>query len=266
MLGMNINTDSQLTLEASPPHLSAVTADAITKIYRPGGAEVRALDCVSLDIPRRRLVAIMGPSGSGKSTLLHCLAGLDTVSSGRVTVGDADLTGMSEVELTRLRRDSIGFVFQSFNLMPMLSTRENIMLPFDLRGTSPSDGEWIDSLIDTLGLRERLDHHPSELSGGQQQRVAVARALATRPEIVFADEPTGNLDSRSSAELLEFLSEAVWGLGQTIAMVTHDPVAATYASEVLFLLDGRLVDRVSRPTREEVLERLSVLGDIRRRA
>jgi putative ABC transport system ATP-binding protein len=203
----------------------------------------------------------MGPSGSGKSTLLHCLAGLDSVTSGRVTVGDVDLTGLSDVELTRLRRDSIGFVFQSFNLMPMLTASENIMLPFDLRGATPSDTGWIDQLVDTLGLRERLDHHPSELSGGQQQRVAVARALATRPRIVFADEPTGNLDSKSSAELLEFLSEAVWSLGQTIAMVTHDPIAATYASEVLFLLDGRLVDRVSRPTRDEVLERLSMLGD-----
>jgi putative ABC transport system ATP-binding protein len=266
MLGMHINTDSQLSIEPSPPRLAAVTADSITKIYKSGDAEVRALNGVSLDIPSRRLVAIMGPSGSGKSTLLHCLAGLDSVSSGRVTVGDVDLTDLSDVELTRLRRDSIGFVFQSFNLMPMLTAAENIMLPFDLRGEAPNDTEWIDRLVDTLGLRERLDHHPSELSGGQQQRVAVARALATRPQIVFADEPTGNLDSRSSAELLEFLSDAVCALGQTIAMVTHDPIAATYASEVLFLLDGRLADRVSRPTREEVLERLSVLGEVRRGA
>ena len=266
MLVMNINTDIQLSLDPSPPHLSAVTAEAITKIYTSGDTEVRALDGVSLDIPRQRLVAIMGPSGSGKSTLLHCLAGLDSVTSGRVTVGDVDLTRLPDVELTRLRRDRIGFVFQSFNLMPMLSAWENITLPFDLRGAAPSDTEWIDRLIDTLGLRERLHHQPSELSGGQQQRVAVARALATRPQIVFADEPTGNLDSRSSAELLEFMSDAVWGLGQTIAMVTHDPIAATYASEVLFLLDGRLVDRLSQPTRDEVLERLSVLAEVRRRS
>jgi putative ABC transport system ATP-binding protein len=263
---MNTHTDTQASIEPSAPRLTAVTAQAITKVYESGDAEVRALDGVSLDIPPRRLVAIMGPSGSGKSTLLHCLAGLDSVTSGRVTVGDVDLTGLSDVDLTRLRRDSIGFVFQSFNLMPMLTASENIMLPFDLRGATPSDTGWIDQLVDTLGLRERLDHHPSELSGGQQQRVAVARALATRPRIVFADEPTGNLDSKSSAELLEFLSEAVWSLGQTIAMVTHDPIAATYASEVLFLLDGRLVDRVSRPTRDEVLERLSMLGDGRRRS
>ncbi|MGZ4214551.1 MAG: ABC transporter ATP-binding protein [Solirubrobacteraceae bacterium] len=263
---MNIKTDTQVSIEPSAPRLAAVTAEAITKIYKSGDMQIRALDGVSLDIPARQLVAIMGPSGSGKSTLLHCLAGLDSVSSGRVTVGDVDLTGLSDVELTRLRRDRIGFVFQSFNLMPMLTAWENIMLPFDLRGGSPTDTEWIDRLVDTLGLRERLDHHPSELSGGQQQRVAVARALATRPQIVFADEPTGNLDSHSSAELLEFLSDAVWGLDQTIAMVTHDPIAATYATEVLFLLDGRLVDRVSRPTREEVLERLSMLGDGGRRS
>jgi putative ABC transport system ATP-binding protein len=240
---------------------SAVVAEEVTKIYSSGDTAVRALDHVSLEIPERRLVAIMGPSGSGKSTLLHCLAGLDTVTSGRVILGTVDLTNQSDLELTRVRRDHIGFVFQSFNLMPMLTARENVMLPFELRGSSAHDSDWIERLIDALGLRERLDHRPAELSGGQQQRVAVARALATRPQIVFADEPTGNLDSRSSAELLEFLSEAVWGLGQTVAMVTHDPVAASYASEVLFLVDGQLVDRLSRPTREEVLDKLSALGD-----
>lgn len=258
---MTINTDTQLSIEPSSPRLAAVQAEAITKIYSSGDTAVRALDDVSLEIPQRRLVAIMGPSGSGKSTLLHCLAGLDTVTSGRVMVGDVDLTDLSDVELTRVRRDHIGFVFQSFNLMPMLTAYENLMLPFELRGGSPSDTAWIDRLIDALGLRERLDHRPGELSGGQQQRVAVARALATRPQIVFADEPTGNLDSRSSAELLEFLAEAVWDLGQTIAMVTHDPVAASYASEVLFLVDGRLVDRISSPTRDAVLEKLRLLGD-----
>jgi putative ABC transport system ATP-binding protein len=175
-------------------------------------------------------------------------------------LGTVELTELSDVELTRVRRDCIGFVFQSFNLLPMLTARENIMLPFALRGTSPDDEKWIASLIDTLGLRDRLDHHPSELSGGQQQRVAVARALATKPQIVFADEPTGNLDSASSADLLTFLAGAVADLGQTIAMVTHDPVAASYASEVLFLLDGRLVDRISQPTRDQVLERLRLLG------
>jgi putative ABC transport system ATP-binding protein len=238
---------------------AAVRADAIFKTYSSGDTAIRALDGVSLEIPEQRLVAIMGPSGSGKSTLLHCLAGLDTVDSGRVTVGTADLTGLSDAELTRLRRDCIGFVFQSFNLMPMLTASENIRLPFALRGEGSGETEWVERLIETLGLADRLNHHPSELSGGQQQRVAVARALVTRPRIVFADEPTGNLDSRSSGELLRFLADAVSDLGQTIAMVTHDPVAASHASEVLFLLDGRLVDRMSHPTRDAVLEKLRVL-------
>jgi putative ABC transport system ATP-binding protein len=257
---MTTNTDIQLSSDPSMPRLAAVKAEALTKTYGSGGTSVRALDGVSLEIAERRLVAIMGPSGSGKSTLLHCLAGLDTVTSGRVMVGTVDLTELSDVELTRVRRDRIGFVFQSFNLLPMLTARENIMLPFALRGTSARDGGWIEQLIETLGLRDRLDHHPSELSGGQQQRVAVARALATRPRVVLADEPTGNLDSRSSAELLTFLAGAVADLGQTIVIVTHDPVAASYASEVLFLLDGRLVDRISHPTRDQVLERLRRLG------
>jgi putative ABC transport system ATP-binding protein len=260
MSAMTTNTDTQPRLDQSASHPAAVTAQAISKTYRAGDTQVHALDGVTLEIPEGRLVAIMGPSGSGKSTLLHCLAGLDTVSAGRVAIGDVDIAGLSDRELTRLRRDCIGFVFQSFNLMPMLTARENIMLPFDLRGASPDDDDWIEELIDTLGLRDRLDHRPSELSGGQQQRVAVARALATRPQVVFADEPTGNLDSRSGAELLGFMAGAVSCLGQTIAMVTHDPVAASYASEVLFLLDGRLVDRMARPTRDEVLERLRLLG------
>jgi putative ABC transport system ATP-binding protein len=260
MFAMTINTDIHLSSGPSPRRLAAVKADAVTKTYGSGGASVRALDGVSLEIAERRLVAIMGPSGSGKSTLLHCLAGLDTVTSGRVMVGTVDLTELSDVELTRVRRDRIGFVFQSFNLLPMLTAWENIMLPFALRGASPEDGAWVEGLIDTLGLRDRLEHHPSELSGGQQQRVAVARALATQPQVVLADEPTGNLDSRSSSELLDFLAGAVADLDQTIAMVTHDPVAASYASEVLFLLDGALVDRLSHPTRDQVLERLRRLG------
>jgi putative ABC transport system ATP-binding protein len=260
MSGMTINTNIELTRDALAPSLAAVKADAVTKTYGSGDTSVRALDGVSLEIAERRLVAIMGPSGSGKSTLLHCLAGLETVTSGRVMVGTIDLTELSDVELTRVRRDRIGFVFQSFNLLPMLTSRENILLPFALRGTAPGDDDWIEQLIETLSLRDRLDHHPSELSGGQQQRVAVARALATRPQVILADEPTGNLDSRSSADLLRFLADAVADLGQTVVMVTHDPVAASYASEVLFLLDGRLVDRISHPTRDGVLERLRLLG------
>ncbi len=256
---MNLKTDIQPSSEPTASRLAAVKADAVTKTYGSGDTAVRALDGVSLEIAERRLVAIMGPSGSGKSTLLHCLAGLDTVTSGRVMVGTIDLTELSDNELTRVRRDRIGFVFQSFNLLPMLTARENIMLPFALRGTSPGDADWIEQLIETLGLQDRLNHHPSQLSGGQQQRVAVARALATRPQVVLADEPTGNLDSRSSAELLDFLAGAVADLGQTIAMVTHDPVAASYASEVLFLTDGWLVDRILDPTRDRVLERLSRL-------
>ena len=256
-----MTTNNHIPLSNDPsPRLAAVKADSVTKTYGSGGTSVRALDDVSFEIAERRLVAIMGPSGSGKSTLLHCLAGLDTVTSGRVMVGAVDLTELSEIELTRLRRDRIGFVFQSFNLLPMLTARENIMLPFALRGTSPGDGAWIDQLVEALGLRDRLGHHPSELSGGQQQRVAVARALATKPQVVLADEPTGNLDSRSSDELLSFLAGAVAELGQTVVMVTHDPAAASYASEVLFLLDGGLVDRISQPTQDQVLERLRLLG------
>jgi putative ABC transport system ATP-binding protein len=220
---------------------------------------VRALDDVTVDMPARRLTAIMGPSGSGKSTLMHCMAGLDTLTAGRVLIGDQDLSDLSDQALTRLRRDHVGFVFQAFNLIPTLSAIENIRLPFTLAGRTP-DAAWLDEVITTVGLRDRLDHRPNQLSGGQQQRVAVARAVATRPEIVFADEPTGNLDSRAGAEILGFLRRAVDDLGQTVAMVTHDPVAASYADAVVFLADGRIVDQMPAPTAERVLDRIKSLG------
>jgi putative ABC transport system ATP-binding protein len=197
----------------------------------------------------------MGPSGSGKSTLMHCAAGLDTLTSGSARIGDVELSGLTDKQLTVLRRERIGFVFQSFNLVPTLTVRENITLPRDLSGR-PADPEWIDALVDVVGLRDRLHHRPSELSGGQQQRVAVARALAGRPDVVFADEPTGNLDSRSGAEVLGLLGRAVHEMGRTAVMVTHDPVAAAHADEVLFLADGRLVDRMPEPTAERVLDRM----------
>jgi putative ABC transport system ATP-binding protein len=233
----------------------AARAEAITKLYGSGDAKVIALDDVTVGIPRGGFIAVMGPSGSGKSTLMHCMAGLDTVDAGRVLVGDVDLTRLDERQLTRLRRDRVGFVFQAFNLVPTLTALENITLPIDIGGRRP-DRDWLDSVIDTVGLRGRLGHRPSELSGGQQQRAAFARALASRPDIVFADEPTGNLDSRSGAELLSFLRGFVKEIGQTVVMVTHDPVAAAYADEVLFLGDGRIVGRLPGPTAERVLERM----------
>jgi putative ABC transport system ATP-binding protein len=243
----------------TPGAPAAVRAEAAVKVYGRGDTAVHALDGVTLALPAGRFTAIMGPSGSGKSTLMHCLAGLDTLSSGRVLVGEADLGRMSERELTRLRRDRIGFVFQAFNLLPMLTARENITLTMDLASRKP-DRRWLDAVIDTVGLRSRLKHRPSELSGGQQQRVAVARALAGRPQVTFADEPTGNLDSRSGGEILAFMRRAVDELGQTIVMVTHDPVAAAYADAVVFLADGRIVDRMTAPTAERVLERLKASG------
>ncbi|HET6860478.1 MAG TPA: ABC transporter ATP-binding protein, partial [Streptomyces sp.] len=233
----------------------AARARGLTKAYGTGETAVIALDSVDVDIARGRFTAVMGPSGSGKSTLMHCLAGLDTVSAGQVWLGDTELTGLKERELTRLRRDKIGFMFQSFNLLPTLSAAENITLPMDIAGRKP-DQEWLERVIDTLGLRDRLRHRPAELSGGQQQRVACARALASRPELIFADEPTGNLDSRAGAEVLSFLREAVDELAQTVVMVTHDPVAAAHADLVLFLGDGRIVDDMPSPTADAVLERL----------
>jgi putative ABC transport system ATP-binding protein len=237
----------------------AARAVAATKVYGTGPTAVTALDDVSLDIPGGRFTAIMGPSGSGKSTLMHCLAGLDDLTSGEVRIGDVDLGSLSDKELTRLRRDRIGFVFQAFNLVPTLTAEENITLPAALAGKRP-DAAWLDTVVTTTGLTDRLGHRPSELSGGQQQRVAVARALATRPEIIFADEPTGNLDSRSGGEILDFLRLAVREMGQTIVMVTHDPVAAGYADDVVFLADGRVVDHMAEPTPERVLDRIKQLG------
>jgi putative ABC transport system ATP-binding protein len=247
---------------ASPPTLAVARAVHATKVYGRGSTEVRALDGVDLDVLPRELTSVMGPSGSGKSTLMHCLAGLDTLTSGSAFIGNTDLGTLPEAELTRLRRDHIGFVFQAYNLVPTLTVRENITLPLDLAGRSRSDGqdEWIDHVITTVGLGDRLAHRPSELSGGQQQRVAVARALASRPRLVFADEPTGNLDSRTGAEILEFLARSVRELNQTIVMVTHDPVASGYADRVVFLADGRVVDELREPTAPVVLDRMKALG------
>src|SRR4051812_13398112 len=228
---------------------AAARAVGATKAYGSGDTAVRALDDVSVAFPGGRFTAIMGPSGSGKSTLMHCVAGLDTLTSGEAWIGDVELGSLSDKELTRLRREQVGFVFQAFNLLPELIAMENITLPLDLAGKKP-DQAWLDEVIDTVRLRDRLSHHPSELSGGQQQRVAVARALVTRPGIVFADEPTGNLDSRSSAEILGFMRRAVDELGQTIVMVTHDPVSASSAHAVLFLADGRIVGELESPTPE----------------
>jgi putative ABC transport system ATP-binding protein len=238
---------------------AAARAVGATKVYGAGATAVAALDEVSVDVPAHRFTAIMGPSGSGKSTLMHCLAGLDTLTEGQVFVGDVDLGTLSDRDLTLLRRDRIGFVFQAFNLVPTLSARENIVLPARLAGRRP-DQAWFDEVVATVRLGDRLAHRPSELSGGQQQRVAVARALAGRPDIVFADEPTGNLDSRSGAELLGFLRRAVDDMGQTVVMVTHDPLAAANADSVLFLADGRIVDHLDHPTAPAVLDRISSLG------
>ncbi len=247
---------------STPPAsgLAAARALRATKVYGSGDTEVRALDDVTIDFESGRFTAIMGPSGSGKSTLMHCVAGLDALTSGQVHIGDTDLTTLGDKDLTRLRRDKVGFVFQSYNLIPTLNAEENITLPLDLAGRDP-DRSWIDEVVRTVGLGDRLKHRPSELSGGQQQRVAVARALGARPAIIFADEPTGNLDSRAGAEILGFMQRAVTDLGQTIVMVTHDPVAAAYASRVVFLADGRIVDELHDPTAEQLLDRMKAFGD-----
>ncbi|MEZ5409902.1 MAG: ABC transporter ATP-binding protein [Acidimicrobiales bacterium] len=241
------------------PIAAAAAAVGATKVYGKGDTVVRALDGVDVTFDKGRMTAIMGPSGSGKSTLMHCLAGLDQLTSGRVVIGSTDLTQLNERQLTQLRRDRIGFIFQAFNLIPTLSAAENIRLPMDLAGTTP-DMRWVEHVIATVGLGDRSRHRPSELSGGQQQRVAVARALASRPEIVFADEPTGNLDSRTGAEILGFMARAVVELGQTIVMVTHDPVAASYADRVVFLADGRLRGQLDHPTADTVLDAMRNLG------
>jgi putative ABC transport system ATP-binding protein len=238
---------------------AAAQAIGATKVYGDGDTAVLALDEVDVTFERGRFTAVMGPSGSGKSTLMHCVAGLDTLTSGRVLVGEVDLSTLSDKELTRLRRDRIGFVFQAFNLIPTLTAAENIVLPDRLAGRR-ADAAWVDEVVMAVGLGDRLGHRPSELSGGQQQRVAVARALAGRPDIVFADEPTGNLDSRTGAEILGFLRRAVDDMGQTVVMVTHEPTAAAHADEVVFLADGRIVDGLAAPTATSVLDRMSSLG------
>ena len=241
---------------AAPPAARAVD---VTKVYGKGEAEVRALDGVSVEFGSGRFTAIMGPSGSGKSTLMHCMAALDSAPAGQVYVGDTELTQLGDKQLTRLRRDKIGFVFQAFNLVPTLTARENILLPMSIAGREP-DKEWFDTVIATVGLGDRLNHRPNELSGGQQQRVACARALASRPEIVFADEPTGNLDSTSGAEVLGFLRRSVDDYQQTIVMVTHDPVAAGYTDRVVFLADGKIVDEIRQPTSDSVLDKMRELS------
>ena len=248
-------------MTATIPPITAVAARAVqaSKIYGKGDMAVRALDAIDVEFPQAQYTAIMGPSGSGKSTLLHCLAGLDSLTSGHVYLGDIDLSTLSDKEVTRVRRDRVGFIFQTFNLIPTLTALENITLPISLAGNKP-DEAWLDRIVDTVGLRDRLSHRPSELSGGHQQRVAVARALVTRPEIIFADEPTGNLDSRASAEILGFMQRAVQEFGQTIVMVTHDPISASYSNRVVFLADGHIVDELRDPTADGVLGKMRTLG------
>jgi putative ABC transport system ATP-binding protein len=241
-----------LTVAAAAVHAS--------KIYGKGDSEVRALDDVTVEFHDGEFTAIMGPSGSGKSTLMHCIAGLDELTAGSVLIAGTDLSTLSDKELTVLRRDQVGFIFQSFNLVPTLNAYENITLPLALGGKKPN-GEWVDKVVATVGLGDRLKHRPSELSGGQQQRVAVARALANEPHIIFADEPTGNLDSKTGHQILDFMRKAVDELGQTIVMVTHDPVAASIADRIIFLADGKVVDEMREPTPEKVLDRMKRFGE-----
>ncbi len=244
----------------APAHFApAAQAIAAIKIYGHGDTAVRALDGVTVGFARGQFTAIMGPSGSGKSTLMHCLAGLDRVTSGRVLLGDTDLSTLDQKALTSLRRDRIGFVFQAFNLLPTLSALENITLPLALAGRRP-DKEWLNRVIDAVALRDRLDHKPAQLSGGQQQRAAIARALVTEPDIIFADEPTGNLDSAAGAQVLSFMRTSVRDMGQTVVLVTHDPVAAGYADRVIFLADGRMVDDLRGATPQQVLDRMAKPG------
>jgi putative ABC transport system ATP-binding protein len=249
-----------MTDTLSPPNvtLAARALDA-SKVYGSGEAEVRALNGINVAFESAHLSAIMGPSGSGKSTLLHCLAGLDRLTSGQIYLGDTEISRLGEKELTLIRRDKLGFIFQSYNLIPTLNALENMTLPLSLAGRKP-DPDWLNTIVTTVRLGDRLKHRPSELSGGQQQRVAVGRALLSRPEIVFADEPTGNLDSRSGAEILTFMRKAVDDLGQTIVMVTHDPIAAAYADRVVFLVDGAIVDELMNPDADSVLDKMKSLG------
>jgi putative ABC transport system ATP-binding protein len=250
------------TVDPTTARTGTVAARAVdvVKTYGQGDTRVVALDKVSVTFGSGQFTAIMGPSGSGKSTLMHCMAGLDTIDTGQVYIGDVELSRLKDKALTQVRRDKVGFIFQSFNLLPTLNASENITLPLDIAGRSP-DRSWLDKVIDTVGLRDRLHHRPTELSGGQQQRVAAARALASRPEIIFADEPTGNLDSKSGAEVLDFMRRSVHEFGQTIVMVTHDPGSASYADRVLFLNDGKIVDEMANPTAEKVLDRIKGLGE-----
>ncbi len=254
-----VMTSTETAPPAPPTAVAAGAVDA-EKLYGLGESQVRALDGVTVTFESGRFTAIMGPSGSGKSTLLHCLAGLDSLTAGAVYIGDTYLASLNDKQLTELRRTQVGFVFQAFNLIPTLTAKENILLPLMLGGDT-GDQAWIDEVIATVGLADRLTHRPSELSGGQQQRVAVARALASRPTIIFADEPTGNLDSHSGAEILDFMRRAVREFGQTIVMVTHDPVAASYADRVVFLGDGKIVDDMADPTAERVLDHIKQFGE-----
>src|SRR3954452_10877053 len=240
---------------------TAASARGLTKVYGEGDTRVVALTDVSVEFPRGEFTAIMGPSGSGKSTLMHCMAGLDVATAGDARIGAVALASLTDKQLTEIRRTRVGFVFQQFNLLPPLTALENITLPIDIAGRDV-DGEWLDTVIDILGLRDRLSHKPAELSGGQQQRVACARALATKPDIIFADEPTGNLDSKSGAQLLGFLREAAHDLGQTVVMVTHDPGAASYSDRVLFLADGRIVDSLSSPTAAAILDKMATFDPV----
>lgn len=247
------------TATASAGSAGIAAAVGATKIYGSGTTKVYALNNIKVSFQKGNFTAIMGPSGSGKSTLMHCMAGLDSLTSGQVFIGGTDLTSLSERELTLLRRKSVGFVFQAYNLIPTLTARENITLPLDLAGEA-GDKAWIDKVISATGLQDRITHRPSQLSGGQQQRVAVARALANKPKIIFADEPTGNVDSNTGAAVLSFMQFAVSTMGQTIVMVTHDAVAASYADQVVFLVDGKIVDKLNNPTPETVREHMTTLG------
>ncbi len=250
-----MSTSATSSTTSTRHNIAAARAINLRKVYGSGDTQVAALDGVTVEFRPGQFTAIMGPSGSGKSTLMHCLAALDDATSGEVYIGEADLTKLGDKELTKIRRDRIGFVFQAFNLVPTLTAIENITLPMDIAGRKPNQ-EWLDTVISTVGLADRLDHKPNQLSGGQQQRVACARALASRPDIVFADEPTGNLDSVSGAEVLGFLQRSVKDFGQTVVMVTHDPNAAGYADRVVFLADGHIVDEMTEPTSERVLDRM----------